>query len=127
MFFCQNNTVSRILVLAIFDAWGISFSSYFGKFFKVKWLHSRFLCKRSCSDDFLFSRIDLLYWPIVNSADSAFSFWLYSSEWKSGIHGNFQIYNQLRKFLSNWKICHNTNFGGLEWIPLRCFSFKTIP
>ena len=43
MFFYKNNTVSRILVLTTFDAWEISFSSYSGNCFKVKWLHNGFL------------------------------------------------------------------------------------
>ena len=50
----------------------------------------------------------------INSPDSAFSIWHYSSERKRGISGNVQIFNQLQRFLSNLKIWHYTDFRNLQ-------------
>ena len=63
----------------------ISYFSYFGKFLKVGLLHNQFCAKEVTlvtfsSPELAFSR---------NSADSAFSFWLYSSERKCRIHVRF--------------------------------------
>ena len=191
--FCQNKTVSSIFVLTTFDASGNIFFSYFRKFYKVKRLHNRFLCKRSCSYHFLSpefgsiaAEIKILEWILLrcfsakrrqfprflylphsvleeislswycgkkfivkwihnrflvkemtlitfsfpemtlsrNSVNSAFLFWLYSSERKRRICRNFSFINQFQRFLSNENTCHYTDFGNLERILLRCFSTK---
>ena len=120
MFFCLNKTVCKILVLSIFNTWGKLFSSYFSRIFKLNKFTINFFPKEVglvsfFSLEMTFSR---------NSADSAFSFWLYSPERKLGIHGNFKIFNKIKMFSSNLKVWYHTDLRELKWIPLRCFSTK---
>ena len=65
----------------------ISSSWYFGKKFIVKWIHNWFFAKGMIlvlSPERTLSR---------SSFDFAFSFWLYSSEQKRRIPGNFFFFN----------------------------------
>ena len=83
MFFCQNKTVSRILVLTSFDAWIQLFLSYFGNIFKTKRLQSQFHSKGSGSGR-VFLQHFLEIPPILH-----FSFWLYDLKRKHRNRGIF--------------------------------------
>ena len=60
-----------------------------------------------------------------NSANSAFSFWLYISGRKRRIYGNFLFFNQFQIFLTIFNIWYYIDFRDLECIPLRDLYDKT--